>query len=120
MTETSYSFHGYSFPAAIINCAVRWYHRVNLSLRDIEELLLERGVDVTYESVRNWCDRFGPQFAQCAKAVRLRPGRTWHLDELFVKLRGEPYVLWRAVDEHGMEIACCYRNIATRQPRNAS
>ncbi|KKB60910.1 transposase, partial [Robbsia andropogonis] len=104
MTTTRSPYHGYRFPAAIISCAVRWYHRFTLSLRDIEELLLERGVSVTYESVRNWCDRFGAQFAHCAKAVRRRPGSTWHLDELFVKLRGEPYVLWRAVDEHGMEL----------------
>ncbi|MFM0061393.1 IS6 family transposase [Paraburkholderia phytofirmans] len=104
MTTTRSPYHGYRFPAAIISCAVRWYHRFTLSLRDIEELLLERGVSVTCESVRNWCDRFGAQFAHCAKAVRRRPGSTWHLDELFVKLRGEPYVLWRAVDEHGMEL----------------
>lgn len=104
MPKTRNPFHGYRFPASIISCAVRWYHRFNLSLRDIEELLLERGVTVTYESVRNWCDRFGAQFAHCTKAVRGRPGTTWHLDELFVKLRGEPYVLWRAVDEHGTEL----------------
>ncbi|MBB5499635.1 transposase-like protein [Paraburkholderia sp. MM5384-R2] len=59
---------------------------------------------VTYESVRNWCDRFGTMFACRMKAVRPRTGTTWHLDELFVKLRGEPYVLWRAVDEHGVEL----------------
>ncbi|MGN4002558.1 IS6 family transposase, partial [Burkholderia gladioli] len=88
----------------MISCAVRWYHRFNLSLRDIEELLPERGVTVTYESVRNWCDRFGAQFAHCTKAVRGRPGTAWHLDELFVKPRGEPYELWRAVDEHGTEL----------------
>ncbi|MBU9247061.1 IS6 family transposase [Burkholderia multivorans] len=104
MPKTRNPFHGYRFPASIISCAVRWYHRFNLSLRDIEELLLERGVTVTYESVRNWCDRFGAQFAHCTKAVRGRSGTTWHLDELFVKLRGEPYVLWRAVDEHGIEL----------------
>ncbi len=97
-------FHGYRFPTAIVSCAVRWYYRLNLSLRDIEELLLERCVEVTYESVRNWCDRFGAQFAHCAKAVRLRPGTTWQLDERFVKLRGEPYVLWRTVNEHRMEL----------------
>ncbi|SIT40594.1 transposase (fragment) [Paraburkholderia ribeironis] len=91
-------------PAAIISCAVCWYHRFNLSLRDIEELLLERGVSVTYKSVHNWCDRFGAQFARRAKAARDRPGSTWHMDELFVNLRGEPYVLWRAVDEHGTEL----------------
>ncbi|PQV44428.1 putative transposase [Paraburkholderia sp. BL21I4N1] len=75
--------------------------RVN---RDIEELLLERGVVVTYETIRCWCDKFGAEFAQYAKAVRRKPGRTWHLDEMFVTLCGEPYLLWRAVDEHGAEL----------------
>ena len=78
-------FHGYRFPSAIISYAVHGYHRFNLSLRDIEELLLERGVTVTYESVRHWCDRFGVQFAHCAKAMRRRPGSTWHLDERFCR-----------------------------------
>ncbi|MGF6383814.1 transposase-like protein [Paraburkholderia atlantica] len=71
---------------------------------DIEELLRERGVVVTYETIRCWCDKFGAGFAQRAKAVRPKPGSTWHLDEVFVTLRGEPYLLWRAVDEHGAEL----------------
>ena len=104
MKKSKTPYYGFRFPAAVISCAVRWYHRFNLSLRDIEELLLERGVTVSYESVRNWCDRFGPQFAHRAKAARGKTGSTWHLDEVFVKLRGEPYVLWRAVDEHGTEL----------------
>ncbi|RQH04996.1 IS6 family transposase [Paraburkholderia dinghuensis] len=104
MKKIESPFHGFRFPAAVIRCAVRWYHRFNLSLRDIEELLLERGVSVTYESIRNWCDRFGAQFVRRAKASRGTPGSTWHLDEVFVKLQGEPYVLWRAVDEHGTEL----------------
>jgi putative transposase len=97
-------YHGHRFPAIVISCAVRWYFRFNLSLRDIEELLLERGVVVTYETIRCWCDKFGAGFAQRAKAVRRKPGSTWHLDEMFVTLRGEPYLLWRAVDEHGAEL----------------
>jgi putative transposase len=96
--------HGFRFPAAVISCAVRWYHRFNLSLREVEKLLLERGVSVTYESIRSWCDRFGSQFARCAKAVCARPNSTWHLDEVFLKLQGQPYILWRAVDEHGTEL----------------
>ncbi|WP_213309269.1 IS6 family transposase [Paraburkholderia sacchari] len=104
MKKIKSPYHGFRFPAAVISCAVRWYHRFNLSLRDIEELLLERGVSVTYELVRNWCDRFGAQFAHRAKAERGVPGSTWHLDELMLKLRGEPYVLWRAVDELGAEL----------------
>jgi putative transposase len=67
-------------------------------------LLLERGVAVTYETIRCWCDKFGARFARCAKAVRRKPGSSWHLDEMFVTLRGEPYLLWRAVDEHGAEL----------------
>jgi putative transposase len=97
-------YHGHRFPAVVISCAVRWYFRFQLSLRDIEELLFERGVVVSYETVRRWCEKFGGGFARRVKAARRRPGTTWHLDEVFVSLRGEPYLLWRAVDEHGAEL----------------
>jgi putative transposase len=73
-------------------------------LCDIEELLFERGIVASYETVRRWCDKFGAGFAHRVKAVRRKPGSTWHLDELFVTLRGESYVLWRAVDDHGAEL----------------
>ncbi len=96
MKKNKSPYDGFRFPVAVISCAVRWYHRFNPSLRDVEELLLERGVTVTYESIRNWCDRFGAQFARRAKAARGKPGSTWHMDEVFVSLRGEPYVLWRS------------------------
>ena len=104
MKKTKSLYHGHRFPAAVISCAVRWYFRFSLSLRDIEESLLKRGVVVTYETIRCWCDKFGAGFAQCARAARRRPGSTWHLDEMFVTLRGEPYMLWRAVDERGAEL----------------
>ncbi|MGF6978221.1 putative transposase [Paraburkholderia sp. JPY465] len=94
-------YHGHRFPASVISCAVRWHFRFQLSLRDIEELLFERGVIVSYETVRRWCDKFGACFAHRVKASRRKPGTTWHLDEVFVTLRGEPYQLWRAVDQHG-------------------
>ncbi|SMG61194.1 hypothetical protein SAMN06265784_12015 [Paraburkholderia susongensis] len=61
---------GHRFPAVVISCAVRWHFRLSLSLRDIEELLLERGVVVTYETIRCWCEKFGTKFAQCAKAAQ--------------------------------------------------
>jgi putative transposase len=67
-------------------------------------LLLERGVVVTYETIRCWCDKFGAGFALRAKPERRKPGSTWHLDEMFVTRRGQPYLLWRAVDEHGAEL----------------
>ncbi|MFM0058383.1 IS6 family transposase [Paraburkholderia phytofirmans] len=75
-----------------------------MSLRDIEEFLFERGVTVTYETIRRWCDIFGRDFAHGVKAARRKPGSTWHVDEMFVKVRGEPYLLRRAVDEHGAEL----------------
>src|SRR5258705_3906845 len=104
MKKSKSLYHGYRFPAGVISCAVRWYFRFQLSLRDIEELLFERGVTVTYETIRCWCDKFGKGFAHRVKAARRKPGSTWHLDEMFVTLRGEPYLLWRAVDEHGAEL----------------
>ncbi|MGF6851373.1 IS6 family transposase [Paraburkholderia sp. CI3] len=78
--------------------------RFQLSLRDIQELLFERGVVVSHETVRRWCDKFGARFAHRVKAARRKPGSTWHLDEMFMTLRGEPHLLWRAVDEHGAEL----------------
>jgi putative transposase len=78
-------YHGHRFPAAVISCAVRWYFRFQLSLRDIEELLFERGVIVSYETIRRWCDKFGAGFAHRVKAARRKPGTTWHLDEVFVR-----------------------------------
>ncbi|VVE59505.1 transposase [Pandoraea sputorum] len=97
-------YHGHRFPALVISHAVRWYFRFQLSLRDIEALLFERGVIVSYETIRRWCDKFGAGFAHRVKAARRKPGGTWHLDEMCVSLRGEPYLLWRAVDEHGAEL----------------
>jgi putative transposase len=97
-------YHGHRFPAVVISQAVRWYFRFQLSLRDIEELLFERGVVVSYETIRRWSDKFGASFAHGAKGARRKPRSTWHLDEMFVSLRGEPYLLWRAVDQHGAEL----------------
>jgi putative transposase len=104
MKKSKSLYHGHRFRAGVISCAVRWYFRFHLSLRDIEELLFERGVIVTYETIRRWCDKFGKGFALRAKGARSKPGSTWHLDEMFVTPRGEPYLLLRAVDEHGAEL----------------
>ena len=104
MKNTRSLYYGHRFPAVVISCAVRWYFRFQLSLRDIEELLFERGVVVSYETIRRWCNKFGAAFANRVKTARRKPGTTWHLDEVFVTLRGEPYLLWRAVDQHGAEL----------------
>jgi putative transposase len=93
-------YHRPRFPGTVISCAVRWYFRFQFSLRDIEELLLERGVVVSYETIRRWCDKFGKQ---CVKRAQPVPGSPWHLDEVFINGGGEPYLPWRAVDQHGAE-----------------
>ncbi len=74
--------HGHRFPAVVISCAVRWYFRLQLSLRDIEELLFERGMIVSYETIRRWCDKFGSSFAYSVKAARRGFGRVWSTKSL--------------------------------------
>ena len=95
------SYHGYRFPPEIISHAVWLYHRFGLSFRDVEDLLAQRGITVTYETVRQWCQRFGPVYARRLRCRRDRLGDTWHLDELFVTVQGRRQYLWRAVDEDG-------------------
>lgn len=108
-------YHGHRFPAAIISQAVRWYFRFQLSLRDIEELLFERGAIVSYETIRRRCDKFGADFARRDKAVQRTPCPTRHADEMFVNLRGERCLLWGgADDEHGAELVSCRRSSAAR------
>jgi DDE domain len=94
-------YKGYRYPIEVIGHAVWLYHRFALSLRDVEELMLARGVVVTYETIRSWCAKFGPAYAAQLRRRRPRPGDKWHLDEVFVKINGATYYLWRAVDEHG-------------------
>jgi putative transposase len=99
MSAPSYS--GYRFPRDIIQRAV-WLHlRFTLSFRDVEELLAERGILVTYESVRRWVLTFGPQIARRLRARRPRPHGRWHLDEMAVRIGGRLMYLWRAVDTEG-------------------
>jgi putative transposase len=77
------------------------YHRFCLSFREVEELLAERGVTVTYETVRQWCQKFGPAYARKLKKQQGRLGDTWHIDEVFVTIQGERHYLWRAVGQDG-------------------
>ena len=101
MSERPDLYRGFHFPPAVISHAVWLYARFALSYRDVEELLAERGIQVSYESVRRWVNRFGEPFAAELRRRERRPGRTWHLDEVFVRIAGEQKYLWRAVDEHG-------------------
>ena len=88
MTECAEHPKGYGFPKSIISYAVYLYHRFLLSYRDVQELLFERGVDVSHETVRAWCGKFGPAIAEALRRRRSRRGRTWHLDEMRVTLSG--------------------------------
>jgi putative transposase len=94
-------YRGFHFPAEVIRHAVWLYVRFTLSYRDVEELLAERGIQLSYESVRRWVHRFGAHFAAEMRRRERRVGKTWHLDEVFVRIGGEQKYLWRAVDEHG-------------------
>jgi putative transposase len=90
------------FPAELISHAVWLYHVFSLSFRDVELLLAERGVIVSYESVRQWCLKFGASFADKMRRRRPKPGDKWHLDEVFIRIKGELHFLWRAVDQDGV------------------
>jgi len=100
------SFRYFKTSPEIIRLAVMMYVRFPLSLRQVEDLLHERGIDISYETVRTWWNRFGPMFAneikkrRSASMRRLQQWR-WHLDEVFVRINGETYYLWRAVDHEG-------------------
>ena len=101
MDSTTASYRGHRFPPEIISHAVWLYHRFCLSFRDVEDLLAERGVTVSYETIRHWCRKFGTEYARTLKRRERRLGDTWHLDELFVNIQGQRQYLWRAVDQDG-------------------
>ena len=99
MTKISYS--GYRFPAVIIQQAIWLYARFTLSFRDVEDLLAEREIAVSYETVRRWVNHFGSAIATDLRKRRPKPHATWHLDEVYIKIDGRLVYLWRAVDAEG-------------------
>ncbi len=99
MPPISYKRH--QFPAEIIRHATWLYLRFTLSYRDVEELLAERGIETSYESVRRWVLKFGSMFARNLRGLRPRPTGRWHLDEMVVSIQGRRMYLWRAVDSEG-------------------
>lgn len=101
-TRSIISYKRHRFPPEIIAHVVWLYVRFNLSLREVEELLLERGIDVSYETVRRWTRKFGPLIARNLRQRQARPGDVWHLDEVMVKIAGRAFWLWRAVDQKGV------------------
>src|SRR5216684_2199197 len=99
-------YRGYRFPPEIIQRAVWLYYRFTLSLRDVEELLAERGIEVTHETIRQWGIQFGPVIARDLRSRRPRPHSRWHMDEMFVSIGGKRMYLWRAVDHEGEVLDC--------------
>src|ERR1700758_3759052 len=99
MAEITYRRH--RFPPTIIQHAVWLYLRFTLSYRDVEELLAERALTISYETVRCWVLKFGPVIARRLRRCRPRPSNRWHLDEMVVRIAGERMYLWRAVDHEG-------------------
>ena len=98
---TSLSYRGHRFPAPIIQHAIWLYICFTLSCRDVEELLAQRGLDLSYETIRRWVLKFGPAIARRLRPRRPRPGDRWHLDEMVVRIAGRRMYLWRAVDQEG-------------------
>ena len=101
METANNPYKRHRFPLEIIQHAVWLYHRFNLSHRDIEDLLAERGIAVSYESIRLWCNKFGPRYARRLKRRHHGYGDTFFIDEVFVKIQGRQQYLWRAVDQDG-------------------
>lgn len=99
MKISIYSDH--RFHPDVVRRAVRMYFRFNLSFRDVEELLSERGVDVSYETIRRWVEKFGSQYARRTKSRSENPSSVWYLDDVYTGINGKMVYLWRAVDDEG-------------------
>jgi putative transposase len=98
---SSSTYKGHRYPPEIISHCVWLYHRFPLSFREIEEMMMERGVIVSYETIREWCRKFGQAYAQGLRRRQPRRGDKWHLDEVFLTINGKRQYLWRAVDQDG-------------------
>jgi putative transposase len=95
------SFKRHRFPPDVIRYAVWLYFRFMLSIRDVEDLLAQRGIEVSREAVRCWANKFGPLIAANLRRRRSPPTGRWHLDEMVVRIGGRRMYLWRAVDDEG-------------------
>ena len=108
MNDIKNPFKYFKTSPKIIRLAVMYYVRYPLSFRQVEDILHERGIDICYETIRFWVDRFGSKFAKEIRKKRAgqHSNWQWHLDEVFVKINGERFYLWRAVDHEGEVLEC--------------
>ena len=104
MSSSESRYRRHRFPIEVVEQCVWLYFRFALSYRNIEEMMAKRGVPVTYETVREWCLKFGSLYAVLLRSKRARMGSKWHLDEVFIKMNGIQHYLWRAVDQYGAVI----------------
>jgi transposase-like protein len=113
------SYRGFRFPVEIISHCVWLYYRFPLSFREVEEMMLQRGIVVSHETIRQWSRKFGQTYANGLRRRRARPGDTWHLDEVFLTINGQRQYLWRAVDQDGtvLDILVTSRRDATAATR---
>jgi putative transposase len=110
-------YHRHRFPAEIISHSVWLYFRFSLSFRDVEEMLAMRGISLSYETVREWCLKFGQTYANSLRQKSPRSGDRWHLDEVFLKINGRLHYLWRAVDQDGEVLDIM---VQSRRDKNAA
>jgi putative transposase len=108
-------YKGYRFPPVIVSHAVWMYFRFSLSFRDVEELLAQRGIIVSYETIRQWCLKFGQMYANELRRRRPHCGDTWHMHEVFLTIHGERQYLWRAVDQDGNVLDILVQNRRNKQ-----
>ncbi|MZE56921.1 IS6 family transposase, partial [Streptomyces sp. SID5770] len=101
MPDVPPSYRNHRYPVEVISHCVWLYFRFPLSFREVGELMLGRGVIVSYETIRRWCLKFGQGYANSLRRRRPQPGDKWHLDEMFIRINGEQKCLWRAVDADG-------------------
>jgi putative transposase len=101
MSTSASLYHRHRFPTEIISHCVWLYFRFALSFRDVEEMLAMRGVSLSYETVREWCLKFGQLYANGLRHKSPLPGDQWHLDVVFLKINGRVHYLWQAVDQDG-------------------
>ena len=115
MSQQPSRYRGYRLPPEIIAHAVWLYHRFGVSFREVEDLLAQRGITVSYEAIRQWCRTFGPAYARTLRRRQGQLGDTWYLDEVFVTIRGRQQYLWRAVDPDGDLIDVLVQSRRNRQ-----
>ncbi len=117
-TSTAPTYRGYRFPPEIISHCVWLYFRFSLSFRDIEELMAERGIILTYETIRQWCLKFGQTYANELRHRRPRCGDKWYMDEVVLTIRGKKHYLWRAMDQDGNVLDILVQSRRNKQAAN--